>query len=227
MWSWWRRDRQCRLGALRRLCATGTIARPRPTCAPARTGRSPGMRIRVPAASSCWWRRRSPPTCRWRRWPRCSPSSPGMVEKPASGAPPRVARRRGVLLVTLGLTLFRASRRRSSSLRARARCCSSTGWRRRSRSRSCRARPIGPMRAPTRPAVVYRSAARCLRGGVGGRRGARPDRRRSPGAGPRLRRGDTGRFLRRQHDRGAGGEGAARAWRSTLTGAAPRCGASS
>ena len=50
---------------------------PRPTCAPGRTGRSRGWRTRGSCWSSCWSRRRSPPTCRWRRWRRCWRWSPG------------------------------------------------------------------------------------------------------------------------------------------------------
>ena len=81
---------------------------PRPTCAPARTGRSRASRTRCSCSSSSSSPRRSPPTCRWRRSPPCSRSWPGTWSRSRRSG--RCSASWGdavVLLVTLGLTLFR------------------------------------------------------------------------------------------------------------------------
>ena len=91
-------------------CVTGTIARTATNVRAGAHGPVAGHRaFAVPARSSSWSRRRSPPTSRWPRSPPCSPSSPGTWSRSRRSARCSRASRgdAAVLLVTLGLTLFR------------------------------------------------------------------------------------------------------------------------
>ena len=138
-----------------------------------------------------------------------------MVEKPAFGALTRASRGdAAVLYVTLALThLPRPRPRRSWSASRSGRCFSSTACRRRWRWRrrgGGRARPTTARRAADPEVLVYRIRGAVFFGAVSAvaaaleRIGDAP-----PGAGDRLRRGDAGRLLGRQHDRGPGAQGAA------------------
>ena len=91
-------------------CVTGTIARTATNVRAGAHGPVVGHgALAVPARSSCWSRHRSPPTSRSQHSPPCSRSSPGTWSRSRrSGRCSRASRGdAAVLLVTLGLTLFR------------------------------------------------------------------------------------------------------------------------
>ena len=90
-------------------CVTGTIARTATNVRAGAQGPVAGMAHSRSCSSSCWSRRRSRGSCRWRRWRRCWRSSPGTWWRSRRSGRCSAASRgdAAVLLVTFGLTIFR------------------------------------------------------------------------------------------------------------------------